>query len=300
MLNKCYLVIGIFFSFLSLNSQDLSGDTVLENALFWKISGNGLSQPSYLYGTIHIICADQVVVPDTVFQAFISSKEIFFEAVFRRKDGDTTNTIFMEKRTLKSLIGKRNFEKIKSFLDSYRPISEEKLDKIKPFEVERLLLAASLGCRTIQFDDTLKKLANQNHLLISGLENSKDHNKPIDNVPLWQQADNLLNRYQQIIEGKSTLPFDIDLYLKQNITEIYEQGYYKADGSKREEAKYFLDERNLKWIPVIVDAIKKEQAFFVFGCSHLVGANGIIGLLRAKGYTLTPVPINLLSSKNSH
>ena len=27
-----------------------------QNSLLWKISGNGLSAPSYLYGTIHITC----------------------------------------------------------------------------------------------------------------------------------------------------------------------------------------------------------------------------------------------------
>ena len=28
----------------------------LENSTLWKIEGNGLEQPSYLFGTIHITC----------------------------------------------------------------------------------------------------------------------------------------------------------------------------------------------------------------------------------------------------
>jgi len=28
----------------------------LENSLLWEISGNKLEKPSYLYGTIHLIC----------------------------------------------------------------------------------------------------------------------------------------------------------------------------------------------------------------------------------------------------
>lgn len=28
----------------------------LENSLLWEVSGNGLSKPSYVYGTIHGIC----------------------------------------------------------------------------------------------------------------------------------------------------------------------------------------------------------------------------------------------------
>jgi hypothetical protein len=29
----------------------------LSNTLLWQISGNGLKQPSYLFGTMHILCA---------------------------------------------------------------------------------------------------------------------------------------------------------------------------------------------------------------------------------------------------
>jgi hypothetical protein len=36
---------------------DIKNTSADENALLWKISGKGLGQPSWLYGTIHMICA---------------------------------------------------------------------------------------------------------------------------------------------------------------------------------------------------------------------------------------------------
>ena len=36
------------------------------NSLLWKISGNNLSQPSYLFGTIHMLCADDIQVSDSL------------------------------------------------------------------------------------------------------------------------------------------------------------------------------------------------------------------------------------------
>src|ERR1043165_6424477 len=36
------------------------------NTLLWQISGNGLRQPSYLFGTIHMLCKDDAVLSDRV------------------------------------------------------------------------------------------------------------------------------------------------------------------------------------------------------------------------------------------
>ena len=44
------LLICAFLSITAINEQQL------ENSTLWKISGNGLEKPSYLFGTIHITC----------------------------------------------------------------------------------------------------------------------------------------------------------------------------------------------------------------------------------------------------
>ena len=41
----------------SLSIQAQTKSPKLENSLLWEVSGNGLSKPSYVYGTIHMICA---------------------------------------------------------------------------------------------------------------------------------------------------------------------------------------------------------------------------------------------------
>lgn len=43
-----------------------------ENSLLWEVSGNGLSKPSYLFGTIHMICKEDFFMPDVVQQKFES------------------------------------------------------------------------------------------------------------------------------------------------------------------------------------------------------------------------------------
>jgi uncharacterized protein YbaP (TraB family) len=49
------------------------------NTLLWEISGNGLQQPSYLFGTIHMICKEDFFISEIVKQKFNSSKRVYLE-----------------------------------------------------------------------------------------------------------------------------------------------------------------------------------------------------------------------------
>jgi hypothetical protein len=50
-----------------------------ENALLWELSGKGLTSPSYLYGTIHMICAADYRMSDTITKAFDKSQQLYLE-----------------------------------------------------------------------------------------------------------------------------------------------------------------------------------------------------------------------------
>src|SRR3954464_13245812 len=48
-----------------------------EKSLLWKVSGNGLSQPSYLYGTIHATC--DATLDKTTLTALDKTKQLYLE-----------------------------------------------------------------------------------------------------------------------------------------------------------------------------------------------------------------------------
>lgn len=48
-------------------------------SLLWKISGNGLSQPSYLYGTIHLICKKDMIISNAFNRAFDRAEVVYIE-----------------------------------------------------------------------------------------------------------------------------------------------------------------------------------------------------------------------------
>src|SRR5688572_19081218 len=56
-----------------------AGYNHLDNTLLWKISGNGLSRSSYLFGTMHVLCADDATVSDSLKLAIKYCDRIYFE-----------------------------------------------------------------------------------------------------------------------------------------------------------------------------------------------------------------------------
>ena len=57
---------------LSVKAQDT-------DALLWQISSNGLSQPSYLFGTIHLMCPDDIQVTDAMKKALENTDQLVLE-----------------------------------------------------------------------------------------------------------------------------------------------------------------------------------------------------------------------------
>ena len=50
-----------------------------------------------------------------------------------------------------------------------------------------------------------------------------------------------------------------------------------------------IENRNRRWISKIVPAIEENPTFIAIGVRSLYGENGLINLLKKKGYTVEPV-----------
>ena len=50
-----------------------------------------------------------------------------------------------------------------------------------------------------------------------------------------------------------------------------------------------LAKRNANWVPIIEKAARAKSTFFAFGALHLGGEDGVVNLLRAKGYAVKAI-----------
>src|ERR1700754_626146 len=72
-------MMALSLSMLACAQKQKSSQTTVGNTLLWKISGNGLTKPSYLFGTIHLLCADDAVLSDNMKNVIRNADEVYFE-----------------------------------------------------------------------------------------------------------------------------------------------------------------------------------------------------------------------------
>ena len=87
----------------------------------------------------------------------------------------------------------------------------------------------------------------------------------------------ILEKYMKLIEA----------YKNQDIEKL--QLMFEEDKSLVEYEDDFLTKRNNNWIPKIEELLKKQSTFIAVGAGHLSGKNGLISLLKKKGYSVKPV-----------
>jgi len=90
----------------------------LTNALLWKIEGNGVAEPSYLYGTIHLIDSDAYYLPKGTLAAIDNTKKMVFEIDMNEMSDMSNMMSIMNKafmndgKTLKDLVSEEDYKMV--------------------------------------------------------------------------------------------------------------------------------------------------------------------------------------------
>jgi uncharacterized protein YbaP (TraB family) len=122
-----------------------------DNTLLWRISGNGLSRPSYLFGTMHMICASDIEVSDSLSKAIKNSDKVYLEMKMDDMMGmmlkmvmDPSALMMRGDTSLSDLLSPEEYKKLKSYF-------EKKCRRDDPFfnvgENEAVLFAGNAGRR---------------------------------------------------------------------------------------------------------------------------------------------------------
>jgi uncharacterized protein YbaP (TraB family) len=77
-------------------------------------------------------------------------------------------------------------------------------------------------------------------------------------------------------------------YIQENLPEIYKD-ITASKVMNEKTRKVLLDLRNENWIVKMPDMMKDKSTFFAVGAGHLLGEQGVINLLRKKGYIVKPI-----------
>ena len=259
--------------------------------LLWEISGNNLNQKSYLYGTIHIVPKDKFVVKPHVETAFNAASHLIQEVdlnLSTREMLSMAQSMTLPKgTTLQGLLGDADYQKLQSYCINRLKMKKKKFKKysrLKPFFFSSLLLVEQLG-KTEGYEKYFSSQASKEKKTESGLETMQQQLAVVETITLKDQAQMLVGSL-----GSEMTEFNrlLDKYLNEDLNAVQQLIEEETDsmGSFNEN---FLVKRNENWIPILEVFIAKESCFIAVGAAHLPGENGVINLLKSKGYTVRPV-----------
>lgn len=273
----------------------VSRSTNAQDALLWRISGNGLSKPSYLFGTMHLHC-DPTFILKTEFNSAIDSADVVaLELNFYDYDTRVAMLKSQMAKSEKSISSQLNPSQ-KNLVDSVcrallnQPLSE--LDNRTPMVLMSRLFASStiVSCaEPMPIDLIVAEFANGKGKQIFGLERFEFQDSLINSFADSLQINWLLDFCLHIDSFKREFTEMVKLYNGQKAIAMYSLMTRSPEMVVYKEQ--LLDDRNYRWLEFMKDNMKDVSIFMAVGAGHLGGENGLIAALRDAGYTVTPIII---------
>ncbi|MGF2414654.1 MAG: TraB/GumN family protein, partial [Ferruginibacter sp.] len=263
-----------------------------DNTLLWEVSGKQLAAPSYLFGTFHLICKDDILISNQLKAAIKNTDEMYMEL-----DMDDPATMMgalflmnmKDKNTLKNLYKEDEYKKVESFFKDSLHTSITMFQSMKPFFLMAMLYPKMLPCKTMSgVEQELMNLAKENKKEIKGLETMAFQASVFDSIPYTQQAKELLKTIDSLQAYKKYFDTMVRIYKNQQLKEM-ENLFTKSEFGMEDNQDVLLDNRNKNWVLQLNTIMKKESVFVAVGAGHLVGEMGLIALLRKEGYTVRPI-----------
>jgi uncharacterized protein YbaP (TraB family) len=285
------LVFSALLSFALLLPALASAQQQIADALLWKVSGNGLTEPSYLYGTLHAICMEDIRFTEGMLVALDNSKQLALEIDVTDPALNTKmqKAMLMKSNTrLSDLLPTADYELLAQYFQDSLSMNLAGFAQLKPVFLSSFIYNKLLGCFARSYETQLSQMALQQKMEVTGLETIEEQMKVFELISYQDQAEMLLQsivEYDNLQEAYWNM---VVSYKNQDLSSLYQIINEIRIGMMNYE-KVMLTDRNQRWISRMEKMAKNKPTFFAVGAAHLPGNKGLINLLQNKGYLVEPV-----------
>jgi uncharacterized protein YbaP (TraB family) len=260
------------------------------NTFLWRISGKGLKQPSYLYGTMHLQDKRLFQFGDSVYQAIEHTEGVateldfhdLFDTLINNSVREVEKDLMLSKQKLKidrSKLSPSADSLLRKFGIKGNTVSKKELKTIRDYRMKKYMSDAEMPTF---MDGFLMGLALRQDKWTGGIEDVTDQTSLMDEIGGDLEPESVLqpeHDFQRSIERM------ISIYLAQDLDKIEQI----SNSYSQEEKEAVLTHRNVKMAFRMDSLTNVRPTFFAVGVAHLPGDSGVIRLLRDRGFTVEPV-----------
>lgn len=290
-----FLLIFVAFAFFSCQAQTKKTNLVVNkdnNSLLWEISGNGLSRPSYIFGTFHLMCKSDIHFSEQLKAALSNAHEMYMELDMDDPGMMLSGMMMVNMKggkKLKDLYTEAEYEKLNNFFKDSLQMPLSFLQTMKPYFLVAMMYPKMMPCKTVSgVEEELVKLVKQQKKEIQGLETIEFQAAVFDSIPYEQQAKELLKSIDSMPTYKLYFDSMVQVYKNQQLDKM-ETLFNDNEFGMEEYQDILLDNRNKNWAEKLKTIMKKESVFVAVGAGHLPGEKGLLALLKKEGFKVRPL-----------
>lgn len=268
--------------------------------IFYAVSGNGLKDTSYLFGTYHLIKGSYLHELPGVMKAFEKSKGVIVEVVIDSAElGEANAKALLKGKQLTDLLDKTFADSLNTVLQNDVGAGLAQFNSLKPMTV---MLTLSMVYVMKDNQAVLTKFTGS-PLDVSFVEKAKSGSKSVTPLEtINQQMDLLFNTSSEEEQVEALKRFirkrEANIKMGNDLLKVYfdndlaavEKIYEKALQDTGEE-DYLVKQRNANWMKVLPGLLKESSWFIAVGTLHLAGEYGLVAQLKKQGFTVTPLKL---------
>lgn len=269
------------------------------NSLFWEISGNGLSKPSYLYGTMHVSNKVAFHLSDSFFIAIKNVDVVALESNpehwMKELYDEPQNEMSISKNIPQNL---SSFYKNAFYLNLPANKDLKGVLKYYPQIVNNLLYRKRDGQDNFEENTYLDLFIMQSGRKygkeIASLENYKYSqmlvDKATESIDENEEDQISWSKKSKILKGMTYSDIVEDAYRKGDLD--FMDSIAKVFYPSKNYNKYMLEIRNEIMVKGMDSIMKQKRLFTGVGAAHLPGDKGVINMLVKLGYKVRPIFLN--------
>jgi len=259
----------------------------------WTIERDG--RTSWLVGSLHVLTQDAYPLPTAMDQAFGRAKTLMEETDVNDITSPeiigavATKGMFNDGKTLQSVLTPVAYQQLSQRIAA-TGLPIDMVNVMRPWMVE--LTLSGLELQRAGFDPELgidvhyRRLAAKNGMALSMLETAAEQIDYLAGLPLDIQVEQL---QKTLSDGETELKEvrEIAAAWRAGDAAAIEKLLLKGMQDSPTYYKSLVVDRNRRWIPRIETCLATGNCFIVVGAAHMVGSDGLITMLKQKGYRIT-------------
>ncbi len=277
-----FFTILFSFCFIAVSAQE-------KNSLLWEISGNGLEQTSYLYGTMHVSKRIAFRLDDVFYQALEKSEVVALES-----DPDTWLDNDINTSTMG--YGQSNGFMAKGFYTYPFAIKNPKKEEIGAYLAFEDRRVNSILYRTNEYSQNFEE---ETYLDMFIYQAGKKFGKKVIALEDLEESSALVGRaslnamkkkpdewLQKKMQESDPMTLLQDAYRNRdiNMLDSIDRAMYTDHYRKN-----MLTIRNRNMATKLDSVMRTAKVFSGIGAAHLPGQQGVIAMLRDMGYIVKPL-----------